>query len=118
MTVGERIKAIRKKNNMTQEELAHKCGYKCKSSINKIELSRDLPLNKVALVADALGVSPSYLMGWLDDDNAFTREDAELDAKLASASISDKKLMLKFVNLPKKDKKTISNMIDYLSASK
>lgn len=118
MTVGERIKAMRLKLNMSQEELAFKCGYKSRSSINKIELCRDMPLRKVKLVAEALGVAPSYIMGWEDDDNTFSKEDAELDAKLSDASIADKKLMLKFMNLPKKDKKTVANMIDYLSASK
>lgn len=67
MTVGERIRALRKSLNMTQEELARKVGYKSKSSINKIELSRDLPLDKVQQIALALDVSPSLLMGWKED---------------------------------------------------
>lgn len=64
MTIGERIKLRREELKMTQEELANKCGYKSRSSINKIELSRDLPLNKVKLMADALQTTPSHLMGW------------------------------------------------------
>lgn len=66
MTIGERIKNKREELGMSQDELAKRCGYKSRSSINKIELKRDLPLNKVSLIADALGVSPSYLMGWED----------------------------------------------------
>ena len=38
MTIGERIKARREALEMSQEELAHKIGYKSKTSINKIEL--------------------------------------------------------------------------------
>lgn len=38
MTIGERIKARRDELGMSQEELAHKIGYKSKTSINKIEL--------------------------------------------------------------------------------
>lgn len=64
MTVGERIKAKRLEIGMSQEELAFKCGYKSRSSINKIELARNLPLKKVELVAKQLGVTPAYLMGW------------------------------------------------------
>jgi len=64
MTVGERIKARREELNLTQEELARKVGYKSRSSINKIELSRDLPLRKVEKMAIALGTTPSDLMGW------------------------------------------------------
>lgn len=41
MTIGERIRNRRIELNMTQEELAKKAGYKSRSSINKIELSRD-----------------------------------------------------------------------------
>lgn len=38
MTIGDRIKARRDELGMSQEELAHKIGYKSKTSINKIEL--------------------------------------------------------------------------------
>ncbi len=66
MTIGERIKDRREELGMTQEELAKKCGYKSRSSINKIELSRDLPIRKVSLMAEALYTTPGYLMGWED----------------------------------------------------
>lgn len=66
MTIGERIKQRRLELNMSQDELAQKVGYKSRSSINKIELSRDLPLNKVEKMAKALDTTPGYLMGWQD----------------------------------------------------
>ena len=63
--VGKNIAAARKQAGMTQEELAGRVGYKTKSAINKIELGiRDLPQKKIAAFADALGVTPGYLMGW------------------------------------------------------
>ena len=64
MTVGEKIKEKRIALGMSQDELAQKVGYKSRSSINKIELARDLPLSKVEKMARALGTTPSYLMGW------------------------------------------------------
>lgn len=64
MTVGERIKQRRLELNLSQDELAKKVGYKSRSSINKIELARDLPLRKVELMARALDTTPGYLMGW------------------------------------------------------
>lgn len=67
MTIGERIKERRIELGLSQEDLAKKCGYKSRSSINKIEIARDLPLNKVEKMAYALGVQPSYLMGWEED---------------------------------------------------
>jgi len=66
MTVGERIKQRRLELNLSQDELAKKVGYKSRSSINKIELARDLPLKKVEVMANALDTTPSYLMGWTD----------------------------------------------------
>lgn len=62
-SVGQRIKARREELNMTQDELAKRAGYKSRSSIQKIEKSRDLPLKKVKQVASILDISPSYLMG-------------------------------------------------------
>lgn len=56
---------------MSQDELARAAGYKSRSSINKIELDgRGLPQNKVVAIARALKVTPSYLMGWEDEEVA------------------------------------------------
>lgn len=49
---------------MSQDELAKKTGYKSRSSIQKIECARNLPLSKVEVMARALDCSPSVLMGW------------------------------------------------------
>lgn len=68
MTIGERIRIRREQLKMSQDELAKKIGYKSRSSINKFETSRTLPLDKVELVAKALDCPPSYLMGWMDEE--------------------------------------------------
>ena len=67
MTIGENIKNRRTELGLTQDELARKSGYKSRSSINKIELSRDLPLKKVEDVAKALECNPAELCGWVSD---------------------------------------------------
>lgn len=67
MNIGDRIRQKRIELNMSQDELAKKVGYKSRSSIQKIEASRDLPLKKVSLMAHALGCTESYLMGWEED---------------------------------------------------
>lgn len=69
MTVGERIRNRRLSLDMTQDELAQKTGYKSRSSINKIESSRNLPLSKVEKMAKALNCAPSLLMGWEDTED-------------------------------------------------
>lgn len=69
------IKNYREKSGMSQEELAKLVGYKNRTSIAKIEAGKiDLPLSKIELFADALGVTPTELMGetWENEilDNA------------------------------------------------
>ncbi len=64
MDTGERIKRRREELGMSQEELAKKLGYKSRSSINKIELaSRTFTQSKIKAFADALDVSPLYILG-------------------------------------------------------
>ena len=72
MNVGERIKQIRNDLGMSQDELAKKVGYRSRSSIQKIEASRNLPLRKVTKMAIALGCTESYLMGWTNDPHSVT----------------------------------------------
>ena len=45
MDIGERIRKCRENLDMTQEELALKLGYKSRSSVNKVENSRELFIN-------------------------------------------------------------------------
>lgn len=69
MEIHENIKALREHQGLSQEALAAKTGYKDRSSIAKIEAGLvDLPQSKIAIFADALGVTPGYLMG-ISDEN-------------------------------------------------
>lgn len=73
MTFGERILKKRIDNGMTQTELAEKAGYKSRSTIAKIESGkRDAPQSMIIALARALNVTPSYLMGWEDEDKTTT----------------------------------------------
>ena len=52
-TIGERVRDRRIELNMSQDELAHKLGYKSRSSINKIETHcHNLPQKKIMQVRD------------------------------------------------------------------
>lgn len=65
MTVADRIKDLRIKQGLSQEDLAKKMGLKNRSSVTQVEKSgNDITLHKVEKFAEALGVSPAYLMGW------------------------------------------------------
>lgn len=82
-TVYERIRDTRIKKDMSQDELAHLCGYTHRSAIHKIEIGKiDLPLSKLEKIASALNVSPAYLMGWTDNkDGSYTDHEKELIRK-------------------------------------
>lgn len=68
MTIGKRIRTRREQLGMSQEELAHKIGYKSKSSINKIELDiQQLRQSKIKQIADALETTTDYIMGWSEE---------------------------------------------------
>ena len=64
--IGKRLRSRRIELGMTQEELAHKLGYKSKSTINKIELDHhDVSQSKLIKLAEALECSPTY---FIEDD--------------------------------------------------
>lgn len=66
--IALRIKERREALGISQAELAEKCGYTSRTSIAKIESGAvDLPQSKIIAIADALYVTPSYLMGFDDD---------------------------------------------------
>lgn len=67
MYIYEKIKYLREKQGMSQQELAERVGYKTSSAVNKIELGkRDINQTKILLFAKALGVDPAELL--LSDD--------------------------------------------------
>ena len=78
LSVGQRVRAFRKRIGMSQDTLAKKCGYVSRSSINKIELGyTDMPLSKILTLAEVLSVSPIEIMLPVDPD-AYTDNEAQL----------------------------------------
>lgn len=61
---GNRVRQLRTQQGMTLQELADKCGYTSRASINKIEKGLvDVSQTKIVLLASALGVSVQVLLG-------------------------------------------------------
>ena len=80
----DRIRELRIKKDMSQQELAKLTGYRDRSSIAKIETgSVDLPQSKILLFANVLGVTPAELMGLKDLDPPFRISDHERQVILA-----------------------------------
>ena len=109
MTIGEKIKERRISLGLTQDDLAKRVGYKSRSSINKIELSRELPLRKIEQLATALNVDPSYLMGWKDEES-----DYEQAGRDAAQEIIDQDLLDAFrktQDLPNGEKQMVIDIV-------
>lgn len=70
MDLGEKIKSLRKKRGLTLEAVGEHVGVG-KSTVRKWENGdiKNMRRDKIALLADALGVTPGFLMGWESDDN-------------------------------------------------
>lgn len=72
MTTGDKIKFLRNKKGLSQEELGAMVGVK-KAAINKYENGIVINLKRtiIAKLAIALETTPTYLLGF-EDDNAPT----------------------------------------------
>ena len=86
MEIGEKIKYLRTRQGMTLEELGEKVGVG-KSTVRKWETGAitNMRRNKIASLADALNVSPSYLMGWEEENNI----DIDMDMSNNQGTISN-----------------------------
>lgn len=61
--VYDRIRQLRIANGLTLEELARAVGYTGRSMMSRIELGKvDLPLSRVAAIAQALHTTPKELL--------------------------------------------------------
>lgn len=87
--LGNRIRQLRIKKQMSLDELARKCGYtsdNARSSMQKIEAGRtDIPASKIGLIAKALEVSISIIMGWHDEqDSSYNTQQSQLESQFHS----------------------------------
>lgn len=71
MTIGDRIRSLRIEKGMTQEELGEKVGVK-KAAINKYEngIVVNLKQSVIANLAEALETTPTYLLGYEDEEKS------------------------------------------------
>lgn len=110
MDIGIRIRKRREELGYTQEELAKKLGYKSRSSVNKIENSREVSMKKIKMYADALQTTVPNLMGW--EEPQIIIEQADMDASLIRMEKRIKEYAIKLSKLSEEDKLHIMNMID------
>lgn len=77
----DRLRNTRKDKNMTLEDVAEIVGV-AKQTIQRYETGeiKSVDTSTVEKLANALHVTPGYLMGWTDDPNGFS-SDAEINPK-------------------------------------
>ena len=101
---------------MTQEELARRTGYTDRSSIARIEKGEiDLSQSKIVQFAEALGTTPSHLMGW-DEKPA---DDLQEMGALAAEVIMDQDAMemaRAYMQLSEADRYAVRLVIASMSA--
>ena len=74
MSIGNRIKFLRKQRGLTVEELAAKLG-KNRTTVYRYEKGdiENLPLDILNPLAEALDTTPAHLMGWIDKEMLSTK---------------------------------------------
>jgi transcriptional regulator with XRE-family HTH domain len=82
MTLGERILILRRRQDMTQQQLAKEAGLN-KNTIARLEQRNlhDLGGKSVAKLAKALGTSTDYLLG--------LTEESGVDSELVPAAVAE-----------------------------
>lgn len=108
MTVGDRIRQTRIEKGLSQTELADRANYFDKTRISKIEhAGNDISMKQVRRIANALGVSSAYLMGW---------EDTDIDYKLQAERSEAEALFEKYKNLSPEKKIEFQNYLEFLQS--
>lgn len=89
MDIQHIIKKRREELGLTYEEIGNIVGVS-KSTVRKWEtgMIENMRHDKIALLAQALKVSPGYLMGWEDDGNRPLEDETEIKV-IAAHAIDD-----------------------------
>lgn len=112
MTVYERIKYLREKRNMSQQDLALKVGYKDKSAISKVERGdRDINQSMLIKYADALGTTVSYLMGWAEPEPLNLQLFGSSESIVDDVTDKEKELLNLFRQVPEEQQQLVIQMV-------
>lgn len=104
MTIGERILSLRDRRGIGQTELANKAGIS-KQTLYKYEtgIVTNIPSDKIEAIADALNVSPAYLMGWTAEPEI--SDEARLLSVFGKLDAADRADLIKYAEFKLTDGK-------------
>lgn len=112
MSLADRVRMRREELKLSQDDLAQKLGYKSRTSVNKVECGRKISQKVIVRYADALGVSPAYLMGW--------DEKPEEQAQFEASVLLDEDIMElvhTYIVLSDDQKKAVKQMAKLLAST-
>lgn len=109
INIPGRLCALMQDQKISIRELSEKTGIP-KSAIQRYSTgeTEKIPLDRIELLAKALGVSAAYLMGWEDADGNIKTPDGE-----SEESLGDEFSRL-FEQLPEEQKKAIVMQLEWL----
>ncbi|MDD2370863.1 MAG: helix-turn-helix transcriptional regulator [Firmicutes bacterium] len=113
--IRERISSLRKQKGMSYQDLANLTEMS-PSTLQRYETGSidKMPISKMEIIAKALGVEPSYLMGW-DDETTEPIQEYDPDAleilEMLERNQDLKMLFMKTGKLSKEDKEQIVRIL-------
>ena len=115
----ENIKKKRIEQNISQQELAERVGYRGKSMISQVENGLiDLPQSMILKFADALNCSALELMGWEDGWAGEEKDETAPVFKVSAGPVvladDERGLIFMLRALDQKRRDTIMRLIDFL----
>lgn len=125
MTIGERVKEVRKKYKLSQEEFAHKLGFDTRGAIANIELGRtEVSDSLLSLIGNLFNVREQWLR--TGEGDMLINPDSEgekLSAFIAQISKDDdasfrKRFMEMLSGLDPADWKLLEGMAEKLTKTK
>ena len=119
MTIGERIKELRKEKGISVDKLAEIIG-KDRATIYRYESSdiEKMPTSVLEPLATALGTTPAHLMGW--DDTPPTTEDTIVKLLKAQYRLNedDIKFIMDYIKLAPNEREALRTAIEAIKKIK
>ena len=110
---GERIKELRLLAEMSQEELGSRVGVQ-RAAINKYEKGtvENIPIKTIENIAQVFDVSPSYIVGWNNDEATLSAEVKTIQGVNFFFGKDAVELLESFSSLTPKGKKKVLQYLD------
>lgn len=119
MTIGDRIKKLRKEKGISVDKLAEIIG-KDRATIYRYESNdiEKMPTSVLEPLATALGTTPAYLMGW--DDTPPTAEDTIVKLLKAQYKLNeqDVKFVMDYIKLTPAEREALRTAIEAIKKIK